>query len=169
MSRKIFKIIKINSELDTLLVYVGVNSNVLTHVEYYVGVDKSHPLYQENTTYAFSDLIKHKVTKEFFFTLGRQRVSTNTIKNSLYEWLRLLEFSMNRDKKAIKEYIKLNGVKALDYAYLSYIGNHYDFLYKNKCYFGGSFYVPNFGKKSCEFSAIKIAKELENYLINKQK
>jgi len=153
-------ILKIQQLENMLLVHVDVNGGTnLTHIEYYIGVKETHPLYTNIEFCNNIDILRnHPVYKGAFNKDNTQ--FTGELLSKLNETLELI----GKSESELQRYVSNNGLKSIDYAWLSYIGHSYEYLDDDLCYFGGGMYVPHFGENDCYIGSIAQLERMRKYL-----
>jgi len=164
MSRKIIDIKKQEHKGFPVLL-VKVNAFGRSFWEYYVGVNEKHPMHsditEEHENLRF--LRNHPVA----IALEKGTHKNENLGDFFKSFLDIMTIS--NDKEKLREYVKKADLKALDHAWLSYIGNHYDYLDDSYTYFGGGMCIDNFGVNDSYVSAIKAAEIIANFLDKQSK
>lgn len=154
MLRDIRKINKFQQDdYEIVIADVAVNSSKVNFVEYYVGVDRGHPAYRRGVSFR-NDKVTHEI-----FEAGKE--------TNVEELVGFLNDTINLSKDEKAEYIKKSGYKAMDGAWISFLGNkeeYSSFLTEGKCYYGGGMYIPHFGYEECRSAAIEASAKIINYL-----
>jgi hypothetical protein len=119
----------------------------LSHYEYYVGVSKDNRYFKD---------IKNIGTKDNKGE-GWEEPTDNNIKRAV------AYTDKEKLKLKLKELCNIfpddKTIKVLEHAWLSYSGNHYEFLKDDFFYYGGGMYIPTFGKEPA-FNAAEIGNKL---------
>jgi len=141
---------------DFDVVFVWVKNGGLEFVEYYLGVTKDHPLWEDTKRNTDPwELTDHKVSEECF-KKGVDYSLEGALKN-----LDIITQALSTDNK--REVIERNDLKSIDHAWLSYIGNDYEYLNDDRCYFGGGMCITNFGKNDSEQGAQEMIARMIDY------
>lgn len=114
-----------------------------SHYEYYVGIPQNHPSFEKSPT-SSKRWWKEPLRTEYVNIRKSFVISNN---DKLRRAIKTLNPPINFDK------IKLEKVYAIQHAWLSYIGNSYDYLKEDYCYYGGGMYLRSFGEEDCYISA----------------
>jgi len=146
-NRKVINEKRIKDQHHVLVEYIC--NNKLSHYEYYVGIPEKHKAYENFSTDGSKRWWTDPLWDSDSYKNIKKAVSynnTQVLKKAIYK----LKPPFNI-KNIVEGDFKFTF--ALRHAWLSFVGNNYQFLKINYCYYGGGMYVPNFGKEDCKLSA----------------
>jgi len=167
MSRVINKIEKLKGgKYPMILVHVAANGAKSTsHIEYYIGVGKTHPFYTDDAICIDNNVLCNHALYNGAF--GEEVDPDATKEDLVVQVIDALSGALDVTCKStaeLQKYVSDNNLKAIDSAWMSYIGHNYDYLDDDLCYFGGGMFIPHFGEQDCYASSIIQLKRMRKFL-----